>query len=345
MLLIGEFLYKPLARAAERPGEVQERTLMSILSRNRDTQAGRLHAFAGMKDYADFRARVPVHDNDTVRPLLAGRGKSVLAYLQYRSCPEAFRGKLLRLDDRHADWDTEIAAPVLDRIERVLPDQVFAIRDPEIRFRVMARLAAGHEDITCLSGTDPAGFARLLSVINQTFPEITADIADGRCRYLESLDTMDLDQADAIGQRLKPDPRRASQLSALGARAGGIRYSDLWPRLKLVVTRTREQPFRGLLSKLPAGAGSIELGGPSGAVPGAIAGLPALRDFFFEFAERDAGREGSGWLRRIGELEADRDYRMFVTSSAGLYRHAVGGIIRVAGWFRNTPTLACVGGD
>ena len=58
---------KPFLRAVEDPEEAQERLLASIVGRNRDTEYGRKHGFAEIKDLADYRKKVPIIHYEDIR--------------------------------------------------------------------------------------------------------------------------------------------------------------------------------------------------------------------------------------------------------------------------------------
>ena len=62
--------WKPFVNAATRPAHAQLNVLLRLLHRNRDTRFGREHAFAGIKNYPDFAAAVPVQTYETLRPYI-----------------------------------------------------------------------------------------------------------------------------------------------------------------------------------------------------------------------------------------------------------------------------------
>ena len=70
-----------LDHAASRPEEAQRDVLAKALQRNADSIFGREHGFAGIRDEADYRRRVPVSEFEDLRPyvnrIIAGE-KSVL---------------------------------------------------------------------------------------------------------------------------------------------------------------------------------------------------------------------------------------------------------------------------
>src|SRR5688500_8410449 len=60
--------WRPMKRAADRPGDAQCRTLRRLLLANRDTRFGTTHGFADIASPDQFRERVPVQDYEMLRP-------------------------------------------------------------------------------------------------------------------------------------------------------------------------------------------------------------------------------------------------------------------------------------
>jgi len=75
MSLLASFLVRIAGRSAARrfeaatrdPLGTQERKLLEILQRNKDTEYGREYGFAAIRNLADYRARVPVVDYDAIK--------------------------------------------------------------------------------------------------------------------------------------------------------------------------------------------------------------------------------------------------------------------------------------
>lgn len=55
-------------RALHQPAEIQKRLLLNYLRQNSDTQFGRSHRLAEVKNYAEFTERVPLNDYDDLKP-------------------------------------------------------------------------------------------------------------------------------------------------------------------------------------------------------------------------------------------------------------------------------------
>ena len=62
--------WMPLERLVRRPDEVQRDVLARLVAANQDTRFGREHGFAGIRNPADFQARVPVLEYETLRPYI-----------------------------------------------------------------------------------------------------------------------------------------------------------------------------------------------------------------------------------------------------------------------------------
>lgn len=58
-------------RALRQPAEAQSAILRGLLARNADTAYGRAHGFGEIRDYGQFRERVPVVDYDALQPWIA----------------------------------------------------------------------------------------------------------------------------------------------------------------------------------------------------------------------------------------------------------------------------------
>lgn len=60
--------WRPFQRLAQRPAQTQASTLLAILRANRSTTFGQEHRFSDIRTADEFRAAVPVHDYEALRP-------------------------------------------------------------------------------------------------------------------------------------------------------------------------------------------------------------------------------------------------------------------------------------
>ncbi|MES2887519.1 MAG: GH3 auxin-responsive promoter family protein [Pseudomonadota bacterium] len=57
-----------LRARCQQAGAVQQAHLAALLRRNQDTEFGRAHGFAGMRDSGDYAAQVPVRGHEALPP-------------------------------------------------------------------------------------------------------------------------------------------------------------------------------------------------------------------------------------------------------------------------------------
>ncbi len=76
MLFMRRTLYRGLLRAALLPKESQHRVLLDILAVNKDTAFGIKHGFATIRSEEEYRAKVPVHSYEDLRPFIEEQERS-----------------------------------------------------------------------------------------------------------------------------------------------------------------------------------------------------------------------------------------------------------------------------
>ena len=395
--------YAPYVRSARNPWKVQENLLHKILQQNRNTRFGKEHSFAKIKNYAQFKEFVPLHDYEQLRPYFEEQEKTgesvihadmpimynetsgttgkpkyipvmeetisnlrksqrIFSYVQYRIKPEAFYGKLLGLVSP-ANEGTRASGipfgsasgliyktmPKIIRGKYVLPAEVFEIKDYDTKYYTIMRLALAQKDITYLASANPSTFHRLLEVMNSQQDLLLHDIKSGTIAFL---DKMKPAIASTLKQSVKPNPKRATELAEIFGSIESVGFSQVWPYLKIVTTWTGGScgiALSSLLPKLPRDAKVVELGYMSSEFRGTItidlatnAGLPTLRENFFEFVEKEKWEQNDKLFLTIEELEQGQEYYLVVTTKSGLYRYNMNDIVTVTGKFQNTPTLKFV---
>jgi len=290
------------------------------------------------------------------------RSQHVVSYIQYQACPEAFHGKLLGLVSPAIDgyFDNGIPygsasghiyknMPKIARAKYVLPIEVFEIADYDTKYYVIARLALEEQNITYFGTANPSTCHRLLELINQHRDVLLSEIEQGSC---QGLDTLPDAQAAAIRKRLHPNPARAAELGQLAQTKDALAFSDIWPYLQVLTTWTGGScgiSLAGILPCFPASIRVIELGYLASEIRGTVtidavsnAGVPTLNENFFEFVEKEAWEDNTPVFLGLEELEESKEYYLFITTPAGLYRYDMNDIVQVTGRFGNTPTIRFV---
>jgi hypothetical protein len=148
-----------------------------------------------------------------------------------------------------------------------------------------------------------------------------------------------------LESRLHPDRQGARRLEACISRAGALLPKDYW-RLSFMGNWTggtlalhlREFPaFFGDTPVREIGLLATEGRVSIGLDAGNAAGLMDPGAGFFEFAEKDSQNGTGTW--RCHELEEGGEYRVILTTAAGLYRYDIGDCVRVCGYVGQAPLL------
>jgi hypothetical protein len=288
------------------------------------------------------------------------RAQRAVAYVQHRDFG-AFRGRVLALagavreetlpDGTPAGATTGLiyqnTSPLI-RAKYVLPAQVFAIDDYDLRYEAMARIAAQYADISVIATANPSTILRLLHEIETGLPRIEDELERGG----SSLSARLPPGQTATAAAFHAAPERALALRALIERGGSLTISDVWPGLRSVMTwlgggcAVAAQAVR---QKLPASAHMIDAGYVASEVHGTVVvdaernlALPLLENVFFEFVPVQDWDSGHRDTLLLHELSNGQDYHVLVTTRSGLVRYHMNDVLRVTGKVAATPTLAFV---
>ena len=289
------------------------------------------------------------------------RSQDLFAYVQYRSEPGAYDGRILAVVspavEGHLPSGTPFGAvsgflyramPCLAQLKYVLPPEVFEVADYELKYLLILRLALAEANVTGMGTANPSTFLKLLSVLRDHRVELLADLEQNRFARLGELPA---DIRRAVEPRLSCDRTRLEALRRALAQAD-VSFTDLWPHLRLVSTWTGGScgiALETLRALIPPAARLVDPGYLASEFRGSItidastsAGVPTLRENFFEFVEKERWEDGEPEFRLLDELETGREYYVFVTTATGLYRYFINDIVRATGRFHATPTIAFV---
>jgi hypothetical protein len=284
--------------------------------------------------------------------------QKIFSYLQHRACPAAFRGRTLgimgaavegTLDSGHTVGSVSghlyRSMPRLVRARFVVPPDVSAVPDYDLKYRLILRLALEAPDITYLGAPNPSSFLRLATLLELHRDELTDSLATGR---FDGDADLPASTRAAIEGRITPQPARAAAIARLPA----LTFRAVWPRIALVTTWTGGScgiALGALRPMLPPTARVMELGyqstefrGTLALAPDVAGGLAPLHHTYVEFVEETAWNEGRRNTCLIDELEPGRRYQVVVTTAGGLYRYAMNDLVEVAGVHRATPLLRFV---
>ncbi len=231
----------------------------------------------------------------------------------------------------------------------VLPPAVYAIPDYDLKYYVAALLGLGARRLTGLVAANPSTLLKLIETIETHRQNLLADLGGGRAAFLDRLDPP---ARAAVARRLRAATPPSDRLRRVLADDGPIRLADLWPDLGAVLTWTGGScgiAIEALRPHLPTDCRIVEVGYRASEVTATVSidadetgCLPMLRHVVFEFVERDAWERGEPAFRTLGQLETGRQYYVFITTAAGLYRYDMNDVVEVTDWTGRTPMLAFV---
>jgi hypothetical protein len=193
-------------------------------------------------------------------------------------------------------------------------------------------------DVRCVIGINPAMVAALPYQLLLWLPRIVKDIRDGTLGgtpYRE------------------PNPGRAAELERLTARFGSVRPAHIWPNMRVIfcwttgvaslyLPRLREEFGIGV-TVLPAPVAASE--GPVGVALDrhGSAGSLVVTASVYEFVDADEELVPDAPTLEPHELEAGREYHVVFSHVGGLYRYAVGDVVRVVDMAAGVPRVEYAG--
>lgn len=231
----------------------------------------------------------------------------------------------------------------------VLPEAVYAISDYDRKYYVAALLGLAARRLTGLVAANPSTLLKLIETVETHRADLLADLSGDRTAWLDGVDPHLRAPIDTRLRSVAPPPAHLQRILS-GSRP--VRLADLWPSLGAVLTWTGGScgiAVNALRPQLPANCRIVEVGYRASEVTATVnvdcAGdrcLPALHHTVFEFVEKDAWERGEAAFLGLGQLQTDRQYYVFITTAAGLYRYDMNDVVRVSGRIGRTPTLTFV---
>jgi hypothetical protein len=210
--------------------------------------------------------------------------------------------------------------------------------DEHLRKMYLRLRLAVEADVRCVIGINPAMVAALPYQLNLWWPEILREVRDG---------TLD---GRPYGT---PNPERAAELERLAAYFEAIRPCHVWPRMRAIFCWTTglaslylpmlREEFGPGVTLLPAPIAASE--GPTAVALDRhpSAGSLVVNAAVHEFADADEDLVPGTATLTPHELEVGRDYHVIFSHVGGLYRYAVGDVVRVIDRVDGMPRLEYAG--
>jgi len=248
--------------------------------------------------------------------------------------------------------------PAIFRRKYAIPYHVFEIKDYQAKYYAVMRIAM-EQDATVISTANPSSILKMCEKGNEFSEDIIRDIRDGTLSYKFPIaDNI----RDSIEKNLHPNRKRSNVLVGLRNKRDGLLLpADYWPNLRLITCwkggtvghyiekfpqwfnpdGDRNIPIRdwGYLSSEARCSIPLSDDGSAGAL--------AVTTNFYEFVDIAQQQQNPDRPDKWDYLTADQikdrgEYYIFITTMGGLYRYDINDIVRVEGYYNNTPRITFV---
>ena len=228
-----------------------------------------------------------------------------------------------------------------------IPKEAFKLDNVEAKYEVYALSALVHGSTTGISSVNPSSLLKVCMLIEQRAEELLDALVDGK-------DTNLLKGTASILPSLRSQllPYRKASLSQVLDKDGTIPPDILWPKLSALVTWTGGScgiALEKLKSYLPLNVNIVEMGYSCSEFNGTVnidikrnTCIPLLTDNFYEFVTKEDWESNSPKFLLLNEIDADKDYYIFVTTASGLYRYDINDVVRATDGVGNCPGLRFV---
>jgi len=284
------------------------------------------------------------------------------AYYALKDHPRLFDGKILAIVSPEREGFTITNVPFgsesghayrnLPRLVRdlyVIPYEVFEITDYDAKYYCILRIAM-ESNISTVATLNPSTILLLCQKIEKIKDEVIEDIRRGT---LSGKVNISGEIRKKIESRLRPNPKRADELLEIARKRGGeLLPIDMWPNLELIECwkggsvgvyishfvkyfgdKVAIRDFGYLSSEARASIPVCDTG---------CCGVLAITSNFYEFVPRYEMERQDRRFLLAHQLNTGEEYYVILTTPGGLYRYNIDDIIRVTGFYNNTPIIEFV---
>jgi hypothetical protein len=204
--------------------------------------------------------------------------------------------------------------------------------------------------IGMLVSANPSTLVNLARFMDREKESLIRDVHDGTL-------SPDLDVPaeirSALAPKMKPRPERAAELAGFAEETGHLLPKDVWPADRLLIgcwTGGSVRPYLRQLASYYGDAPVRDLGllASEGRMSIPVedntpAGVLDVTTHYFEFIPEAEADRSNPTVLGAHEVEAGRDYYIVPTTKAGLYRYHISDLVRVTGFFHQTPLIEFLG--
>jgi hypothetical protein len=228
----------------------------------------------------------------------------------------------------------------------VLPYEMVKVKQVDAKYYLTLRYALA-QDVRLLVAPNPSTLLLLAHKMAAFADRLIEDIRTG----MVDRDFVPDSAPHKLTASFERDPKRARALTDIVRSSGRLTPAEAWPNLRLLSCwKGGNMPL--YLRELPEHYGDVpirDLGymasegrGATPLVNAGSGGVLNVNSHFFEFVAADERDSPDPRFLTAEQLEPDREYFVYFTTSSGLYRYDINDIVRVVDFYRRTPVIQFV---
>ncbi len=229
-----------------------------------------------------------------------------------------------------------------------LPYEVAEVKDFAAKYYLIMRVALA-QPISFLGTPNPSTILRLVEIADNNKSDIIRDIRDGTISVRWHIPG---EVRQKLAAQLEKNPTRAAELEQLANQYGALRPKDYWPQLQLIgcwkggtVGVRLNELHRWFGESMPVRDLGYMASEAQMTLPISDSGSAGILDVsanFYEFIPESEIASPQPAPVTCAELKAGESYYLILTSPSGLYRYDINDVVRVAGFYQQTPLLEFV---
>lgn len=225
------------------------------------------------------------------------------------------------------------------------------IKDSAVRYYVALRCSLTRK-IGLLSSANPSTLVALARVMDQEKESLIRDIHDGTLSPKLDL-PQEIRKILETSRRMRPNRQRAKELQAFVDQRGALLPMDAWPAESMLIGCWTGGSVGPYLRQLPRYYGTtpvrdIGLLASEGRMTIPIqdaspSGVLDITSHYFEFIPEDDIDSANPTVLGAHELREGGSYYILPTTKSGLYRYHISDLVRVTGFYNQTPLIEFLG--
>ncbi|MDC4238788.1 GH3 auxin-responsive promoter family protein [Clostridium tertium] len=225
------------------------------------------------------------------------------------------------------------------------PYEVMKIKDKEVSLYLHVLFGLIEKKLLYISGIFISNILDLLRVMEKSSDMLVKDIRKGRVSQTLNIDE---ETRKALNKYLSPNASRADELESEFKKGFKGICRRVWPELQYIAAVTGAN-FTIYDEMVNYYSGSIPIHSPCYAASEGIIGMnPYVKSIryviipdtvFYEFIPSEELNKNNPMTFCADELEIGKSYELVITTYTGLYRYRLGDVIKVIGFYNNSPEI------